>query len=42
MDRFHEKFGGLTAAEISARIADLAEQFLHEPTAEKKKEAVVK
>ena len=40
MDRFREKFGGLTAQEITGRIADLAEQFLHEQAGEKKKEAV--
>ena len=40
LERFREKFGGLTAQEITGRIADLAEQFLHEQTGEKKKEAV--
>jgi nanoRNase/pAp phosphatase (c-di-AMP/oligoRNAs hydrolase) len=28
--RFHEKFGPLDGGAISARIADMAEQFLHE------------
>ena len=31
IDRFRAKFGDLTAQEISARIAEMAEQFLHEP-----------
>jgi nanoRNase/pAp phosphatase (c-di-AMP/oligoRNAs hydrolase) len=42
MDRFRGKFGNLTAREISSCIADLAEQFLHEPAAEKRKEALTK
>ena len=35
-DRFREKFGDLDAAGLTARLADLAEQFLHEAAAEKK------
>ena len=42
VDRFREKFGNLDGAELTARIADMAEQFLHEPAAEKKKEPVLK
>ncbi len=42
MDSFRQKFGNLTAPEITARIAALAEQFLHEPVGEKKKEAAIK
>ena len=42
MERFQQKFGDLTGAAITARIAEMAEQFLHEPAGEKKKEAVVK
>src|SRR3982751_4092859 len=37
MDKFREKFGDLTGPAISARIAEMAEQFLHEPAAEKEK-----
>ena len=36
-DKFREKFGELHGPAITARIADMAEQFLHEPVAEKKK-----
>ena len=42
MERFRAKFGDLSADEITARIAELAEQFLHEPIGEKKKEAALK
>jgi len=44
MDKFREKFGDLTGPAITARIAEMAEQFLHEPAAEKerKKEPVLK
>jgi nanoRNase/pAp phosphatase (c-di-AMP/oligoRNAs hydrolase) len=42
VDRFRQKFGDLSGAELTARIADMAEQFLHEPAAEKKKEPVLK
>ncbi len=44
IDRFRQKFGDLTGAAITARIAEMAEQFLHEPATEKdrKKEPVLK
>ncbi len=42
VDRFRQKFGDLSGADLTARIADMAEQFLHEPAAEKKKEPVLK
>ena len=38
MERFREKFGELSGPEITARIAEMAETFLHEASAEKKKE----
>src|SRR6185312_3017602 len=38
MDRFRQKFGDLTGPAITARIAEMAEQFLHEPATERKKE----
>jgi nanoRNase/pAp phosphatase (c-di-AMP/oligoRNAs hydrolase) len=38
IERFREKFGNLTATELTARIADMAEQFLHEAAPEKKRE----
>ena len=37
-----QKFGDLPAPAITARIAEMAEQFLHEPATEKKKEPVAK
>ena len=42
IERFRQKFGDLPGAAITARIADAAEQFLHEPAGEKRKEAVVR
>jgi hypothetical protein len=42
VEKFRQKFGDLHAAEITARIAQMAEQFLHEPATEKKKEVVAK
>src|SRR6476661_5443033 len=36
IERFRAKFGDLDANGMTARLADLAEQFLHEPAAEKK------
>jgi nanoRNase/pAp phosphatase (c-di-AMP/oligoRNAs hydrolase) len=42
VDRFRQKFGDLSGADLTARIADMAEQFLHEPATDKKKEAVLK
>ena len=32
MRSFREKFGDLSGADLTARIADMAEQFLHEPS----------
>ena len=40
IDRFRQKFGDLSGTDLTARIAEMAEQFLHEPATEKKKEAV--
>jgi nanoRNase/pAp phosphatase (c-di-AMP/oligoRNAs hydrolase) len=40
MDRFREKFGDLTGQEITARIAEMAETFLHEPATDKKREVL--
>ena len=40
VDRFRQKFGDLSGTDLTARIAEMAEQFLHEPATEKKKEAV--
>jgi nanoRNase/pAp phosphatase (c-di-AMP/oligoRNAs hydrolase) len=42
IERFREKFGDLQAGEITARIAEMAEQFLHEPAVEKKREPVAR
>ena len=42
IEKFREKFGELHGPAITARIAEMAEQFLHEPIAEKKKEPVVR
>jgi nanoRNase/pAp phosphatase (c-di-AMP/oligoRNAs hydrolase)/copper chaperone CopZ len=42
IDRFREKFGNLPSTEVTARIAEMAEQFLHEGPAEKKKEPALK
>jgi nanoRNase/pAp phosphatase (c-di-AMP/oligoRNAs hydrolase) len=42
IEKFREKFGDLHGPEITARIAEMAEQFLHEPAAEKKREPVVR
>jgi hypothetical protein len=36
MARFHAKFGPLDGPAISGRIADMAEQFLHEAAAKPK------
>jgi nanoRNase/pAp phosphatase (c-di-AMP/oligoRNAs hydrolase) len=36
IERFREKFGDLDDAGLTARLADMAEQFLHEAAAEKK------
>ena len=38
MERFREKFGDLSGPAITARIAELAEQFLHEPVADKRRD----
>jgi len=42
IDRFRQKFGDLAGADLTARIADMAEQFLHEPASEKRKEPALK
>ena len=42
IERFRQKFGDLSGPAITARIAEMAEQFLHEPAAEKRKEAAVR
>ena len=42
IDRFRQKFGDLSGSDLTGKIADMAEQFLHEPAAEKKKEPVAK
>jgi hypothetical protein len=36
IDRFRAKYGNLESEEMTAQLASLAEQFLHEPAAEKK------
>jgi nanoRNase/pAp phosphatase (c-di-AMP/oligoRNAs hydrolase) len=36
IERFRAKFGNLEADAMTAQLASLAEQFLHEPAAEKK------
>jgi nanoRNase/pAp phosphatase (c-di-AMP/oligoRNAs hydrolase) len=36
LDRFRGKFGALDGEALTARLADMAEQFLHEASAEKK------
>ena len=41
-ERFRGKFGDLTGAALSERIAEMAEQFLREPAGDKKKEPVGK
>src|SRR4051812_17588869 len=42
VEKFRQKFGELQASEITARIAEMAEQFLREPATEKKKEPVAR
>jgi hypothetical protein len=42
IERFRQKFGDLTGPAITARIAEMAEQFLHEPATERKKEPAMK
>jgi nanoRNase/pAp phosphatase (c-di-AMP/oligoRNAs hydrolase) len=42
VEKFRQKYGDLQAVAITARIAEMAEQFLREPSTEKKKEAVAK
>jgi nanoRNase/pAp phosphatase (c-di-AMP/oligoRNAs hydrolase) len=42
MDRFRQKFGDLTGPAITARIAEMAAGFLHEPSAERRKEPALK
>jgi nanoRNase/pAp phosphatase (c-di-AMP/oligoRNAs hydrolase) len=40
MERFRDKFGDLQGPAITAKIAELAETFLHEPAAEKRREVL--
>ena len=42
IEKFRDKFGDLQGPAITARIAEMAEIFLHEPATEKKKETVAK
>ena len=42
VERFHEKFGLVDAAAVTARIAEMAETFLHETTGDKKREVVAR
>ena len=42
MARFQEKYGPLEGPAITARIAEMAEQFLHEPAAKPPKEALAR
>ena len=42
MERFRAKFGELEGPAITARIAEIAEHFLHEPAPDKKKEPVAR
>ncbi|CAN5549305.1 hypothetical protein BH23ACI1_BH23ACI1_28520 [soil metagenome] len=42
IERFREKYGNIQGPDITARIADMAEQFLHEPTADKRREPVTR
>ena len=37
VDRFRQKFGDITGPELTAKIADMAEQFLHEAPVDKEK-----
>jgi len=36
IDRFRAKYGDLQGTGMTARLAEMAEQFLHEPATEKK------
>jgi hypothetical protein len=38
LEKFRKKFGDLSGVGIAARIGDLAEQFLSEPSHEKEKD----
>ena len=42
VEKFRQKFGELQASDVTARIAEMAEQFLREAATEKKKETVAK
>jgi hypothetical protein len=42
MEKFRAKFGDLEGPAITVRIAEMAEQFLHETAPEKKKEPVAR
>ena len=42
VDRLRQKFGELDGPALTARLAEMAEQFLHEAPADRKKEAVAR
>jgi len=42
IDRFRQKFGDLSGPDLTARIAEMADQFLHEAANDKKKEPALK
>jgi len=42
IDRFRQKFGDLAGPDLTARIAEMADQFLHESATDKKKEPALK
>jgi nanoRNase/pAp phosphatase (c-di-AMP/oligoRNAs hydrolase) len=42
IERFRQKYGDLSGPEITAKIAEMAAQFLHEPAVDKKKELLAK
>ncbi len=42
VEKFRQKFGELQGSDVTARIAEMAEQFLREAATEKKKETVAK
>jgi nanoRNase/pAp phosphatase (c-di-AMP/oligoRNAs hydrolase) len=42
IERFRARYGDISSADLTARIADMAEQFLHEPAGDKKKEPALK
>ena len=42
MEKFRAKFGDIDGPQITERIAEMAEKFLHETAPDKKKEPVAK